>query len=158
MSSLFRKTHVESDTRAAFFALASLMMILLPTLLMVTNPEKLVSIPLSLSNGQTQFTPPHSGIVEKIMVRSNIEKFEIEVWVRKSDVLADSGNTEVKSWSVGTWQEVTERLTAIRQLDNEQEKITFRPKGSHSAQEVIRWMDSLQIGLGFSNVVLEHPE
>ena len=158
MRPLFRKKPIETDTRAAFFALASLMMILLPTLLMVTNPEKMVSLPLSLSNGQSQFTAPHSGIVEKIMVRANSDSFEVEVRVRKSDVLADSGNTESKSWSMNTWSEVTDRLGKIRQLDDTQEKITFRPRGTDSAQAVIQWMDSLQLGLGFSNVVLEHPQ
>ena len=158
MKSLFKKKPIEPDIRAAFFALASLMMILLPTLLMVTNPEKMVSLPLSLSNGQSQFTAPHNGIVEKIMIRGNDDSFEVEVLVRKSDVLADSGNTESKSWSMKNWSEVTDRLTKIRQLDSSQEKITFRPRGTDSAQAVIKWMDSLQLGLGFSNVVLEHPQ
>ena len=158
MKTLFRKKPTETDIRAAFFALASLMMILLPTLLMVTNPEKMVSLPLSLSNGQSQLIAPHSGIVEKIMVRANSDSFEVEVRVRKSDVLADSGNTELKSWSMDTWAEVTERLSKIRQMDSTQEKITFRPRGTDSAQAVIQWMDSLQLGLGFSNVILEHPQ
>ena len=61
MKSLFKKKPIEPDIRAAFFALASLMMILLPTLLMVTNPEKMVSLPLSLSNGQSQFTASSTG-------------------------------------------------------------------------------------------------
>ena len=63
---LFRSSREDSDARSAFFALASLMMILLPTLLMVTNPQKMVAVPLSLSKPNGTFTPTHTGIVEKI--------------------------------------------------------------------------------------------
>ena len=61
---LFRSSREDSDARSAF-ALASLMMILLPTLLMVTNPQKMVAVPLSLSKPNGTFTPTHTGIVEK---------------------------------------------------------------------------------------------
>ncbi len=156
--SLFSKNREESDARAAFFALASLMMILLPTLLMVTNPQKMVSVPLSLANAGGTFTPTHTGMVEKISVIATVDGFVVEMRVRKSDVLASTGNTEIKSWSVGAWSDVQARLREIQRLDPEQGKIHVQPTSTHDAQTVIGWLDNLQLNLGFDNVVLEHPK
>lgn len=158
MKPLFKKQHVESDTRAAFFALASLMMILLPTLMMVTNPEKIVSVPLSLSSGTGQFTAPHSGIVEKISVVAHPNSFTVSIDVRKSDVLAASGSVETKTWELESWEKTLERLEAIRKMDSKQNKISLRPTKDHPAQNVIQWMDAVQLQLGFTEVRLEHPK
>jgi biopolymer transport protein ExbD len=158
MTPLFRKQHGESDTRAAFFALASLMMILLPTLMMVTNPEKIVSVPLALSNGASQFTAPHNGIVEKISVVAHPNSFTVSIDVRKSDVLAASGSVETKTWELESWTDTLKRLEAIHQMDSEQQKISLRPGKDHSAQDVIQWMDAIQLQVGLTEVRLEHPE
>ena len=140
------------------FALASLMMILLPTLLMATNPQKMVAVPLSLSKPNGTFTPTHTGIVEKINVLATQTGFTVEMYVRKSDVLASTGNTEIKSWSVSDWKGVQNRLVEIQKIDPEQRKVSLRPNPSHDAQTVIGWLDSLQLSMGFDSVVLEHPE
>lgn len=158
MNHLFRKNITESDTRAAFFALASLMMILLPTLMMVTNPQKIVSVPLSLSGTQGQFTAPHAGIVERISVVANKNSFTVSINVRKSDVLAASGSVETKTWELDSWESTVRRLEAIRSMDVEQHRITLRPTKEHSAQEVIQWMDAVQLQLNFTEVRLEHPQ
>ena len=78
--------------------------------------------------------------------------------VRKSDVLASAGNTEIKSWTVGDWQGVQNRLVEIQKVDPEQGKVSLRPSPSDDAQTVIGWLDSLQLSMGFESVVLEHPE
>ena len=155
---LFARKRDDTDTRAAFFALASLMMILLPTLMMVTNPQKIVSVPLSLSSGPGQFTAPHSGIVERVSVVATDEGFTVAINVRKSDVLASTGNVETKTWTVQSWPDVLTRLEDVRQLDNEQKKIRITPTKTHSAQDVIHWMDTVQLSLGFTEVQLEHPQ
>ena len=155
---LFKRSSESGDARSAFFALASLMMILLPTLLMVTNPQKMVAVPLSLSKSNGTFTPTHTGIVEKISVLAHDSKFTVEMHVRKSDVLASTGNTEIKSWTVENWQGVQNRLVEIQKVDPEQGKISLRPSPTDDAQMVIGWLDSLQLSMGFESVVLEHPE
>ena len=155
---LFTHSREAGDARSAFFAMASLMMILLPTLLMVTNPQKMVAVPLSLSKPTGTFTPTHTGIVEKITLTALNSGFTVEMHVRKSDVLASTGNTEIKSWTVGDWQGVQGRLVEIQKVDPEQKKISLRPLPGHNAQTVIGWLDSLQMSMGFENVVLEHPE
>ena len=155
---LFRRSREDGDARSAFFALASLMMILLPTLLMVTNPQKMVAVPLSLSKPNGTFTPTHTGIVEQINVFATQTGFTVEMHVRKSDVLASTGNTEIKSWSVSDWNAVQNRLAEIQKIDPEQGKVSLRPNPSHEAQTVIGWLDSLQLSMGFDSVVLEHPE
>ena len=155
---LFRRSSKNGDTRSAFFALASLMMILLPTLLMVTNPQKMVAVPLSLSKVNGTFVPSHTGVVEKINVSSTGEGFVVEMHVRKSDVLASTGNTEIKSWTVSNWEEVQHRLVEIQKVDPAQRKVSLRPNSTHDAQTVIGWLDSLQLSMGFDSVVLEHPE
>lgn len=155
---LFKRSADEADVRSGFFAMASLMMILLPTLLMVTNPQKMVTVPLSLSNASGTFTPTHTGMVEKISIMATSTGFLVEMNVRKSDVLAASGNTELKSWNVTNWNSVLTRLREIQTIDPEQHKIYVRPTPNHNAQTVIGWLDSLQMTLDFDNVVLEHPE
>ena len=155
---LFRSSSEGSDARTAFFALASLMMILLPTLLMVTNPQKMVAVPLSLSQPNGTFIPTHTGIVEKISILANSSGFTIEMHVRKSDVLASTGNTEIKSWTVSDWSEVQNRLLEIQKVDPKQGKVSLRPSPNHDAQTVIKWLDSLQLLMGFESVVLEHPK
>ena len=155
---LFRPSSETGDARSAFFALSSLMMILLPTLLMVTNPQKLVAVPLSLSKPNGTFTPTHTGIVEKITIIEYSDQFTVEMHVRKSDVLASKGNTEIKSWTVSDWQGVQARLTDIQKVDPDQRKISLRPSPHQDAQTVIHWLDTLQISLGFESVVLEHPK
>ena len=154
---LFRSSREDGDARSAFFALASLMMILLPTLLMVTNPQKMVAVPLSLSKPNGTFTPTHTGVVEKISVHAEPSGFTVEMRVRKSDVLASTGNTEIKTWKVENWTDVQNRLLKIQQLDPEQTKITLRPGSTDDAQTVLQWLDRLQLSMGFTNVVLEHP-
>ena len=158
LSSLFRRNRSESDVRSAFFAMASLMMILLPTLLMVTNPQKIVTVPLSLSKVNGTFTPTHTGPVEKIKLIATLEGFVVEMDVRKSDVLASTGNTETKSWNLTTWTEVQDRLQQIQSIDPQQQKIYLRPTPNHDAQTVIQWLDQLQLIIGFTDVVLEHPQ
>lgn len=155
---LFRRSKEDGDARSAFFALASLMMILLPTLLMVTNPQKMVAVPLSLSKPNGTFTPTHTGIVEQINVLATQTGFTVEMHVRKSDVLASTGNTEVKSWDVSDWNAVQDRLAEIQKIDPAQSKVSLRPNPGHEAQTVIGWLDSLQLSMGFDSVVLEHPE
>ena len=155
---LFGHSRESGDARSAFFALASLMMILLPTLLMVTNPQKMVAVPLSLSKPNGTFTPTHTGIVEKINVSATDEGFVVEMHVRKSDVLASTGNTEIKSWTTKDWTAVRNRLVEIQKVDPKQSKISLRPSPTDDAQTVIQWLDSLQLSMGFDSVVLEHPE
>ena len=155
---LFGRSKESGDARSAFFALASLMMILLPTLLMVTNPQKMVAVPLSLSKPNGTFTPTHTGIVEKITVLATQTNFTVEMYVRKSDVLASTGNTEIKSWTVSDWKAVQDRLTEIHKVDSEQVKVFLRPGPTHNAQTVIGWLDSLQLSMNFESVVLEHPK
>ena len=155
---LFRHSKENGDARSAFFALASLMMILLPTLLMVTNPQKMVAVPLSLSKPNGTFAPTHTGVVEKINIVATQNGFTVEMHVRKSDVLASTGNTEIKSWDVSDWNGVQNRLNEIQKVDPEQGKVSLRPNPMNDAQTVIGWLDSLQLSMGFESVVLEHPE
>ena len=120
--------------------------------MMVTNPEKIVSVPLSLSSGTGQFTAPHSGIVEKYLW-SHIRFFTVSIDVRKSDVLAASGSVETKTWELESWEKTLERLEAIRKMDSKQNKISLRPTKDHPAQNVIQWMDAVQLQLGFTEFV-----
>ena len=96
--------------------------------------------------------------MEKITVVALTTGFTIEMHVRKSDVLASTGNTEIKSWTVDNWQGVQDRLVTIQKIDPDQGKVSLRPSPANDAQTVIGWLDSLQLSMGFESVVLEHPE
>ena len=157
MKNLFSTPQDEPDIRAAFFAMASLMMILLPTLLMVTNPQKLVSLPLSLKGNRTEIKAVSKGMVEKMELRVEENGFRLTVAVRKTDVLASSGNTETQTWDLPDFDAVKIELKKLQVLDPDNHKIYVKPLALSSTQELVQWMDALQIHLGLTEVVLEHP-
>ena len=118
----------------------------------------ILACPITYLIKASSWNSAQSGMVEKISIMATSTGFLVEMNVRKSDVLAASGNTELKSWNVTNWNSVLTRLREIQTIDPEQHKIYVRPTPNHNAQTVIGWLDSLQMTLDFDNVVLEHPE
>ena len=116
MRRIFSSPQVETDIRPAFFALAALMIILLPTLLMITNPQKMVGIPLSMASGSQDMPPTPPGIIEKIViVVQDDDQFLLKASVRKTDVLASSGDVELKTWRKDSWEGVIKELQNLKE-------------------------------------------
>ena len=155
MRRIFNKPKQEADIRPAFFALSALMMILLPTLLMITNPQKMIGIPLSIAGGSQDVPPTPPGVIEKIIVLVQEDSaFQIKAHVRKTDVLASSGDVEQKSWHKDSWDDVLTELQNLKRLDPERKRIQLSPALSSSTQEIVLWMDQLQSPDLFPEVIL----
>lgn len=159
MRRIFSTPKQEADIRPAFFALSALMMILLPTLLMITNPQKMIGIPLSMAGGSQEIPPTPPSLIEKIVLIINDDQsFLLRAAVRKTDVLAGSGDVELKSWQKESWEEVILELKHLKKLDPERKRIQLSPSLSSSTQQIIRWMDQLQAPDLFPEVVLQEAE
>ena len=152
---LFSSVEEQPDVRPTFLAMSALMMILLPTLLLVTTPQKLVAIPLSIAGTSTKIPPPPNGIVERIRVEINAETFVIEARVRNTDVLAKSGDIETKTWTTNSWEDCLEQLAKLKQLDPQRQRIQIAPAATSPTHQVIYWMDTLQTDSLFPEVIVE---
>ena len=154
MSRLFSSTTTEPDIRPSFFAMASLMMILLPTLLLITNPQKMVGIPISVAGSSQDVPPEPIGIIEKIVITVSASSFELKAIVQKTDVLASSGNSEQKTWQLQSWSALMVELKQLKKLDPNRTQIQIIPAPDSSTQEIISWMDQLQQPDFFPEVIL----
>jgi len=155
MSKLFNNPQQEPDIRPALLSMSALMMILLPTLLLVTTPQKLVGISLSMAGATTDIPPTPPGILESLRIEVLADGFLIEASVRKTDVLASTGDVEQKTWSFTTWPESIAQLEKIKELDPSRKRIQIAPLPSSETKEVIHWMDSLQKETLFPEVIIE---
>lgn len=159
MKRIFSSPRQEADIRPAFFALSALMMILLPTLLMITNPQRMIGIPLSMAGGSQEVPPTPPGIIEKIVVIvQDNESFLVKASVRKTDVLAGSGDVELKTWQKDSWEQVLLELKNLKKLDPKRKRIQLSPSLNSSTQKIVLWMDQLQSPDLFPEVVLQEEE
>ena len=131
------------------------MMILLPTLLLVTTPQKLVAIPLSIAGTTTKLPPTPNGVVEQLRVEVNNGTFLIEARVRNTDVLAKTGDVETKTWTEDTWEDCLRQLTQLKQLDPSRQRIQIAPDATSPTHQVVYWMDTLQSDSLFPQVIVE---
>ena len=106
----------------------------------------------------TEIPPAPPGPIESLRLEVLSDGFLLEAKVRKTDVLASVGDTEVKTWSVRTWKEAIEQLESIKKLDPERKRILLHPDPKSTTKEVIHWMDTLQRGDLFSEVIIESVE
>ena len=153
--SLFTKgNRAEPDIKPALMSLAALMMILLPTLLLITTPQKLTAKTLSISGDGQSIPQPTGGVVSSLILSATAEGYLLEAELRKTDVLASSDDIEHKSWIHQEWPEVLETLKQLKTLDPERKRIELRPQLSSTTQQVVGWMDSLQHADRFPEVVI----
>ena len=99
------------DIRPTLLSLAALMLLLIPILLLIVNPQKTTYLPLSMSTSSGVPPMAHTGPIEvlKISIDTKNESqspesvtdysITLEVHRRKSDVRASQGDTEVKIWN-----------------------------------------------------------
>lgn len=160
MPQLFHSIKPTMNIQAAFFAMSSLMIILLPTLLMITNPEKLIGFPVELQGNGNDTVMHMENTIERIHLSIQRENahdiFRISASIRKTDFLANAGDVEEKTWIANDWTESMEHLRSIHELDPTQHSISFAPAPENSTQDVVFWMDGLQKELEFSDIMLEY--
>jgi hypothetical protein len=158
MSKLFSIPEDPPDIRPALLSMSALMMILLPTLLLITTPQKLIGISLSMAGASTEIPQTPSGLVESLHIEVTSDGFLIEAKVRKTDVLSSSGDVERKTWLLNSWSECVDRLEQIKSLDPTRKRIQLSPLPTSSTKEVIHWMDTLQQDTLYPEVIIESTQ
>ena len=111
MRRLFAKRESQMDHTTAFFAMAALMMLLLPTLLLSTSTQKLSALPLSIA-GSAEELPENTGTgIHKIVLSAQDSGFSLQAWVQTTDIRSQT--LEEKQWRI---QNTNELHTALKQL------------------------------------------
>ena len=125
------------------FSMASLMMLLLPTLLLALSPEKSTTLPLSLSS-PNELPPKQNGPVESLRIAAAESGFTITASIRTTDVLASTGDVEQKEWRLENLQALQLTLRQIKNLDPKRERVTIYPAAESLTEEVVHWMDVIR--------------
>ena len=141
MPRLFKRTQTEIDSGSALFAMASLMMLLLPTLLLSTSTQKLSVLPLSIAGSSEDLPSDPGSTIKKISLQAEASGFQLLAWVRTTDVRAQG--FEEKSWSIQDTQALHDVLLQLKSLDPEHKRIALKPLSDSKTEDVVRWMDVL---------------
>lgn len=142
MKRLFGAQEIDAQGMiSALFAMASLMMLLLPTLLLSTSTQKFTSVPLSIA-GSAQEIPDRPGSpIKKILLKTIENGFRLQAWVRTTDVR--SHDLEERSWEIQGTQELHDALLQLKKIDSTHRRIVLTPLPTSSTEDVVRWMDVL---------------
>ena len=142
MKRLFASQEVDSQgMTSALFAMASLMMLLLPTLLLSTSTQKFTSVPLSIAGSAEEIPDRPGSPIKKIWLQTIEEGFSLQAWVRTTDVR--SHDLEERSWDIQDTQELHEALLQLKKIDPTHRRIVLTPLPTSSTEDVVRWMDVL---------------
>ena len=108
MSRSFQTDIEAPDIRPTLLSLAALMLLLIPILLLIVNPQKTTYLPLSMSTASGVPPIAHTGPIEFLKISIDTKRdseasdpnakyiMQLEVHRRKSDVRASQGDTEIK--------------------------------------------------------------
>ena len=161
MPRLFRAPAAPPDTRPAILSVVSLMVILLPMLLMTTDARKLAGLPLAVSAPGDQLPPIPPGPIESLEVTVQGQGYLVRASVRSTDVLASSGDVEVRELSAPDLAGLQGVLRTLKGLDSKRSRITLVPGTQTRAADVVRWMDAVKYdpkGALFPEVILQSPQ
>ena len=140
MKRLFTSSDVDDQgMSSALFAMASLMMLLLPTLLLSTSTQKLTTLPLSIASSAEELPDRPGSPIKKIVLTSTGKGFSVQAWVRTTDVR--SKDLEEKTWDVQNTKELYQALLQLKKIDPTHKRVTLSPLASSTTEEVVRWMD-----------------
>ena len=161
------------DIRPTLLSLAALMLLLIPILLLIVNPQKTTYLPLSMSTSSGLPPIAHTGPIEVLKIsidtKNNSEAsdpnskyvMQLEVHRRKSDVRASQGDTEIKIWDFTSLDACIQKLRDIKGFDEARERITVIPSKNLRTGDIVFWMDILRQDNGenfFPSVVLESSQ
>lgn len=147
-----------ADTNAAMMAVISLMILVLPMVLMTTSAQKLTALPLGIPGPSETLPPEPPGAVESLHVERTDDGYLVTADVRKTDVLATSGDTEHRVLHAGDLRQLQQVLGTLKSLDPSRKRITLEPAPTTTTDEVVRWMDAVRAGPSgelYPNVILE---
>ena len=141
MPRLFSPSRNETDIRPSLFSMASLMIILLPTLLLSLSTQKFTVLPLSVAGSQSEIPQDPNRLIQKIQLISEDQGFLLQASVRSTDVRADINDVEERKWNPQTLKELQTILQSLKKLDPKHRRIQIQPQPESSTEEVVLWMD-----------------
>ena len=158
MKRLFATKIDESEgMTSALFAMASLMMLLLPTLLFSTSTQKFTAVPLSIAGSAEELVEKPGSPIKKIQLFALEQGFSLQAWVRTTDVL--SSDWEERGWEIANTEQLHDALLQLKKIDPSAQRITISPLSTSSTEDVIRWMDVVRRspdgGVLFPEIVME---
>jgi len=132
------------DRRPALLSMAALMILLLPTLLLITSTQKTTALPLAVAGNSADIPPAESGLIASLDVISTDRGYLVEAKLRKSDVLATESDVETKKWVVENDTELQDTLRQLKNRDNLRTRIRLKPLANAKTQTVIHLLDLLK--------------
>ena len=154
---LFSREDQAQDIRPMMLSMAALMLILIPILMLILNPEKLTSLPLSVAGAAQDIPPTPPGIVEGLLITENSNGFILTAQVRTSDVRSSIGDVEQKEWSFQSLNALQKQLRTLKNLDPSRSRIELSPASTSAVEDVILWMDLIRKdseGILFDEILL----
>ena len=137
-------------------SVVALMVLLLPVLLRTTTSQKLTSIPLSIHESSGDLPPLPADFLKSVTVYREADGFRVRTETRGRDA-RDQGAVEITEYHPQNLDELQERLSEIRQLDDQQDRVILVPSNDTQTTDLIRWMDAVRVwpeGRLFPQVVL----
>ena len=123
MPRIFSPSQNETDIRPSLFSMASLMIILLPTLLLSLSTQKFTVLPLSVAGSQSEIPQDPNRLIQKIQLISEDQGFLLQASVRSTDVRADINDVEERKWNPQTLKELQTILQSLKKLDPKHRRI-----------------------------------
>ena len=145
MNRLFGKRRNPSvDRRPALLSMAALMILLLPTLIMITSTQKTTALPLAVSGNALDIPPISNGLISSLEVTALESGYQLKAHIKKSDVLAGNSDVEEKNWTLENEQELQDKLRALKNQDTQRTRIRLKPHSSSKTQAVVHVLDLLK--------------
>ena len=132
------------DRRPALLSMAALMILLLPTLLLVTSTQKTTALPLSIAGNAKDIPPAISGIISSLDVIATEDGYRIEAKFKRTDMNASDADVEQKSWGINKENDLQKKLRELKNIDSLRTRIRLKPKPSADTQTVIHLLDLLK--------------
>lgn len=161
MRRLFRPPPAASDARPALFAVAALMLLVVPAVLLASTGQRLTGLGLALAGPEDDLPPLPPGPVEELRVQTEAEGFRLQVRVRRTDVRAQAGAVEEQEFLLADLAALQQQLGRVKALDPGRRRLSLRPHPESTAEELVRQLDALRQGPQgelFPEVIVEADE
>lgn len=158
MRRLFRVQRSAPDARPALLAIASLMLVIVPMVLLTSSGQKLTGIGLALAGPEEELPPLPPGPVESLRVEVVPEGYRVRAGVRRLDVRVQIGDVEQQELLAPDLPALQAHLARLKALDPARQRVQLAPSADTDAAALVALVDALRQGPDgplFPEVVLE---
>jgi len=155
---LFSRPRAAPDARPALLSVVALMLLLVPMVLLTSTGQKATGLALGLPGPGEDLPPLPPGPVERLRVTRTADGYRVDAGVRRTDVLATTGEVEAQQLDVQDLPALQAQLRRLKALDPDRQRITLSPAADTPAREVVALMDAVRAdGTGplFPQVIME---